>query len=61
MAKEIVEIAIANKGVINLDVEVLKTWVPIEINYFGDVTFFKHENVFYSMKRVPFKRIFNKE
>ena len=58
-AKEIVNVGVANEGEITLDVDIVKNWVPKDINYFGDVVFFKNEKTYYSMKRMDFKRIFN--
>jgi hypothetical protein len=59
MAKETVKLGVANAGETNLDVDVVKTWIPKNINHFSDVVFFKHEKIYYSMKRVDFKKIFN--
>jgi hypothetical protein len=59
MAKEVVTIGVANNGEQNMDVDNIKLWEPKDINYFGDVVFFKHDKTYYSMKRVDFKRIFN--
>lgn len=52
-------VAMANEGEINIDVEVVKTWVPKDINYFGEVVFFKHDKTYFSMKRDVFKKVFN--
>lgn len=60
MAKEIVKIGVANGPQINLEVEVVKAWLPKEINAFGDTTFFKHDGIFYSMKRDDFNKIYTK-
>ena len=59
MANEIVAVGVANEGEINLQVEQVKDWQPKNINYIGDVVFFKQDKTYYSMKRVDFKRIFN--
>lgn len=58
--KEIVKLGVANKGETNLDVEIVKTWEPTNINFFSNVVFFKYDKVFYSMTRTDFKKIFNK-
>ena len=60
MGKEIVSVGIANEGETNLDVEVLKTWEPKNIEHIGTTVFFKHDKTYYSMKREDFKKIFNK-
>jgi hypothetical protein len=57
--KEVINVGIANEGEISLDVDIVKTWTPKNINYFGDVVFFKQDKTYYSMKRADFKRIFN--
>jgi hypothetical protein len=59
MANEIVTVGVANNGQENMLVENVKTWEPKDINYFGDVVFFKQDKTYFSMKRVDFKRIFN--
>mgnify|MGYP000573622460 FL=1 len=59
MAKETVLVGIANEGETNLDVEVVKKWEPKDINYFGEVVFFKHDKTYFSMKRDVFKKVFN--
>lgn len=59
MAKEVVTIGVANNGEQNMDVDNIKLWEPKDINYFGDVVFFKNDKTYYSMKRADFKRIFN--
>lgn len=57
---EIVKIGVANVGEINLKVEEVSKWKPINIVYGGDTVFFKNENTFYSMKIIDFNKIFNK-
>ncbi len=59
MANEIVAVGVANEGEINLQVEHVKGWEPKNINYIGDVVFFKNGKTYYSMKQIDFKRIFN--
>ncbi len=59
MANEVVSVGIANEGEQNMLVENVKTWEPKNINYIGDVVFFKQDKTYFSMKRADFKRIFN--
>lgn len=59
MAKESVKVGVANNGETNLDVEVIKAWVPKNINYIGTTVFFKNDTTYYSMSREDFKRIYN--
>lgn len=58
MTKQTVSVGVANEGETNLDVDVVKTWTPKEINCFGDTVFFKIEKSFYSMKRNDFIKFF---
>ncbi len=60
MTKERIVIGVANLGETHLEIDVLKTWTPKDINYIGNVVFFKNEKTYYSMKREDFKRIYNK-
>lgn len=60
MAKETVKIGVANEGETNMEIETLKSWEPKNISYVRDITFFKSEDKYYSMKTIDFKRIFNK-
>jgi hypothetical protein len=60
MAKEMVKVGEANNGELNLDIDVVKTWDPKDINYIGLIVFFKNEKTYYSMTRDDFKKIFNK-
>ena len=59
MTKQTVSVGIANEKETNMDVEELKTWVPKNISYFGDVVYFKNDKTYYSMKRLNFDKIFN--
>jgi hypothetical protein len=59
MSNEIIPVGVANEGEINVSVEVLVKWNPTNINYFGDVVFFKNGDSYFSMRRTDFKRIFN--
>lgn len=58
MTKELIKIGIANECETTMDIEVLKTWIPKKINYFGDSVYFKNDMTFYSLKRTDFDRIF---
>jgi hypothetical protein len=60
MAKESILVGMANEGELSIPVEKLKTWVPTNISYFSDIVYFKHEDAYFSMKRMDFKEIFNK-
>jgi len=60
MAKESIKVGIANEGETNIDIEVLKTWEPKNIEYIGTSVFFKNDKTYYSMTREEFKKIFNK-
>lgn len=60
MNKKVI-VAIANQGQKTLETEKVKEWVPTEITNAGDSVYFKHEDTYYSMKRVDFKKIFNIE
>ena len=60
MAKESVKVGIANEGETNLDIEVVKTWEPKNIEYVGTTVFFRNDKKYYSMTREDFKKIFNK-
>jgi hypothetical protein len=51
---------VANETEKNFDVEILKTWEPKNINYFGDTVYFKNGDTYYSMKRQDFDKIFKK-
>ena len=53
-------VGVANEGEIHVDVEQVKLWEPKNINYIGEVVFFKNDGTYYSMKRDVFKKIFNK-
>lgn len=59
MVKEVVKVGEANNGELNLDIEVVKTWEPKDINYIGATVFFQNEKTYYSMTRDDFKRIYN--
>lgn len=54
-----VKVGVANETEKNLKVEDLKTWTPKNVNYFGDTVYFKHDKVYYSMKRMDFDKIYN--
>lgn len=58
MAKEVVKVAIANQTEKNFDVDVVEKWVPTEITNIRDFVIFKHEDTYYSMKRVDFQKIY---
>jgi hypothetical protein len=60
MSKEVIKVGIANEGETNLDIEVVKTWEPKNIEYIGTSVFFKNDKTYYSMTRENFKKIFNK-
>lgn len=60
MTKQTLSVGVANETEKNFDVEILKTWEPKNINYFGDTVYFKHEETYYSMKRQDFDKIFKK-
>ena len=60
MAKESVMVGIANESEKSIEVEVLKTWEPKNVNYFSDVVYFSNEKIYYSMKRATFDQIFKK-
>jgi len=60
MAKDSVLVGMANEGELSILVETLKKWEPTNISYFSDIVYFKHEDAYYSMKRIDFKDIFNK-
>ena len=61
MSKQTVTIGVANEKEKNIDVEELKTWVPKNISYFSDTVYFKQDNVYYSMKRLDYDKIFTKK
>ena len=56
---EVVKVGVANSKQINLEVDVLKTWIPKDINYISTTVLFKHDSVYYSMTRDDFKKIYN--
>jgi len=58
MTKETVSVGIANEGELNLDIDVVKAWVPKEVNAFGDTVFFRNDTTFVSMKRTDFVKFF---
>lgn len=58
MSKEMVKVGIANDGEKNLEIEELMKWEPKNVNYFGDVVYFKYEDKYYTMKVVDFRKIF---
>lgn len=55
-----VKIGIANVGETNLKIDDVSKWEPKNVMYAGDTVFFKHEDVYYSMNVMDFRRIFNK-
>lgn len=55
-----ITIGVANEGQLNVSANDLKDWVPKNISYFSDTVYFKHQDTFYSMKRVDFSNIFKK-
>lgn len=57
--KETIKVGVANEGETNMDVELIKSWIPKNITYSGDIVIFKADKKFYSMKRDDFKKIFN--
>jgi hypothetical protein len=59
MVKEFVHVGFANEGERVLEVELVKNWEPKNITYIGDTVFFKHDDAYFSMKIVDFKKIFN--
>jgi hypothetical protein len=54
--EEKIKIGVANEKEISIGVEELKTWEPKKISYFNDVVYFKHDGVFYSIKRLEFDK-----
>ncbi len=55
-----IKIGVANEGETNMEIEILKSWIPKNISYVRDITFFKYEDKYYSIKTIDFKQIFNK-
>lgn len=55
-----VKIGIANVGETNLKIDDVSKWEPKNVMYAGDTVFFKHEDVYYSMNVMDFRKIFNK-
>ena len=60
MSKDVISVGVANEGELNIGIDVVRTWEPKNINYVGDVVFFKQDKTYYSMKRNVFNEIFNK-
>lgn len=54
-----VKVGIANVGETNLKIEDVSKWEPKNVLYAGDTVFFKHEDAYYSMNVMDFRRIFN--
>lgn len=54
-----IKVGVANDKEKSFTVDELKKWVPTKINYFRDIVYFKHENVYYNMKITDFKTIYN--
>lgn len=55
-----VDVGIANEGILSISVDVVRKWEPKNITYFSDVVYFKAEDGYYSMKRSDFINIYNK-
>ena len=60
MSKELIKVGIANEGEKNITIEDMMDWQPKNVNYFGDTVYFKHEDKYYTMKIVDFKKVFSK-
>ncbi len=60
MAKEMIKVGVGNEKERNMDVEDIKNWIPKKISYIGPVALFKVEDIYYTMNREDFKRIYNK-
>lgn len=57
---ETVMLGVANEGEKSFSIEELKTWEPKNITKVGDIVYFSHNKVFYTVKRIVFDQIFNK-
>jgi len=55
-----VKLGIANVGETNMKIEDVSKWEPKNVMYAGDIVFFKHADVYYSMNVMDFRKIFNK-
>lgn len=60
MTKKTVTIGIANEKEKNFEVETVATWKPTNVTFASDTVYFKHDKVFYSMKRLDYDSIFKK-
>lgn len=55
---ETVKVGIANVGEKNLKLEDVSKWTPKDVLYAGDTVFFKHDDAYYSMNTMDFRKIF---
>lgn len=61
MIKQTIAVGVANEKEKNIEVDELKNWSPKNISYFSDTVYFKHDGVFYSMKRMDYDKIYPKK
>ena len=53
-----VKVGIANVGEKNLKLEDVSKWEPTNVLYASETVFFKHDEVYYSMNVMDFRKIF---
>ena len=53
-----VKVGIANVGEKNIKIEEVSKWTPNNVLYAGDTVFFKHDDAYYSMNIMDFRKIF---
>lgn len=53
-----VKVGIANVGEKHFSIEEVSKWTLSDIIYMGDTIFFKHDNVYYSMNIMDYRKIF---
>lgn len=58
MGKDYISIGIANEGIKNLELDIVKGWKPTNISRSKDAVYFKAEGKFYSMKREDYFKVF---
>lgn len=55
---ETVNVGFPNEGEQTLRVCIVEKWIPKNINYIGNTVFFNHGDMYFSMRKEDFNKIF---